>query len=98
MAVACQVKEKGPVPLPGYDFCLIISLGFPSKGSRLLGSLLLAPLFPYLVFQPFPHSPASSAAPEVTCNSRTAQRQKGSAGAGESVPMRLTAPACGRER
>ena len=77
---------------------LTVSLGVPSKGSRWLGSLLVAPLFPYLVFQPFPHSPASSAAPEVTRNSRTAQRQKGSAGAGESVPMRLTAPACGRER
>lgn len=77
---------------------LIVSLGFPSKGSRVLGSLLLAPLFPYLFFQPFPHSPASSAAPEVTRNSRTAQRQKGSTGAGERVPMRLTAPACGRGR
>ena len=34
----------------------------------------------------------------MTRNSRTAQSQKGSAGAGERVPMRLTAPACGRER
>lgn len=35
-------------------------------GSQLLGSLWFPPLFPYLVFQPFPYSPASSASPEVT--------------------------------
>lgn len=97
-AGACQVREKGPVPFPGHDLSASASPQDPPLRVRGCCFPLFRATLPYLVFQPFPHSRTSSAAPEVTRNSRAAPRQKGSAGAGERVPVTLTAPACGRER
>lgn len=61
---SCQVRK--PLPYPGHGLSASVSPEAPPKGSQLLISLLLPPLSPYLVFQPFSHSPASSAPPEVT--------------------------------
>lgn len=88
----CQVRTS-PLTYPGHHLSAsMIPQDPPPVGLPLAPATLPLPRLPA-----FP-SPASSAPPEVTRNWRAATRQKGSAGPGERVPARLTAPACGRER
>lgn len=58
--------RKPPLIPKSRSLSLTVPSGAPSTGCQLPGSLLLPPLFPYLVFQPLPHSPASSSPPVVT--------------------------------
>lgn len=88
----CQVRSA-PLSYPDHYLSASVSPQDPPPvGLPLAPATLPLPRLPA-----FP-SPASSTLPEVTHNWRAAPRQKGSAGPGERVPVRHTAPACGRER